>query len=459
MIIGPVANPPLNRAAESMSVKIAMIGVGYVGLVTGACLADLGHQVICVDKDVAKIESIKQGVIPIYEPGLDQLVAKHIASGRLQFSTDVASSVRGREVVFIAVGTPSSKETGRADLGYVHAAAREVGAALDRFTVVVTKSTVPVGTNRKVAAILSQVVTAPGGFAVASNPEFLREGAAISDFMEPTRVVVGCENEAAIATMRRIYAPLSAKNTPFLATAIETAEMIKYASNAFLAVKVTFINEISDLCEAVGADITAVALGMGLDHRIGPASLRVGPGWGGSCLPKDTRALEMTARDLGVPLRVVEAAMQSNADRKMEMAERIKRICGGDIAGKTIAVLGLTFKGQTDDMRESPSLDILPALIRSGAKVHAFDPSNPHDAASMLPDVKLFQTPEAAAEGADALVVLTDWMIFKSYDLTEIARVMRDPTMIDLRNLYEAEAAQAAGFKRYVGLGTKPAGF
>ena len=377
-----------------------------------------------------------------------------LAQNRLRFSVDVAASVKGRDAVFIAVGTPSNEETGRADLSYVRAAAHEVGQAIDRFTVVVTKSTVPVGTNRIVADILKKAVQAPGDYAVASNPEFLREGAAIADFMEPDRIVVGCENEAAKSIMRRIYAPLSARNTPFVETDIETAELIKYAANAFLAIKVSFINEISDLCEAVGADVSEVSRGIGLDNRIGSAFLRVGPGWGGSCFPKDTLALEMAARDVGVPLKIVEAAMTANGQRKRDMAGRISKLCGGDLKGKTIAALGLTFKGQTDDMRDSPSLDILPALLEMGAKVHAFDPSNPRRIDEMLPGVKVFDSPAAAARNADALVVLTDWMIFKSYDLSELSDVMHDPLMIDLRNLFDHQKATEAGFRAYHGLGS-----
>jgi UDPglucose 6-dehydrogenase len=438
-----------------MSVKITMLGTGYVGLVTGACLAELGHNVICVDKDERKIANLLIGKMPIFEPGLDELVARQTAQKRLSFSTDVTASVKGRDAIFIAVGTPSNEDTGRADLKYVEAAAREVGAAIDQFTVVVTKSTVPVGTNRLVADILRQNVTAPGDCAVASNPEFLREGAAITDFMEPDRIVVGCENPEALAIMRRIYAPLSAQHTPFVETDIETAEMIKYAANAFLAIKVSFINEISDLCEAVGADVSDVARGIGLDKRIGSSFLRAGPGWGGSCFPKDTRALEMAAQDVNLPLKIVGAAMQANTDRKRDMAARIVRLCGGNISGKKLAVLGLTFKGQTDDMRESPSLDILPLLVEAGAHVRAYDPSNPHGVDEMLPGVELFPSPDAAAQGSEALIVLTDWMVFKSYDLSELAAVMRNPVMIDLRNLFDRQKAVEAGFKSYFGLGSK----
>ncbi len=438
-----------------MSVKITMLGTGYVGLVTGACLAELGHNVICVDKDERKIANLLLGKMPIFEPGLDELVARQTAQKRLSFSTDVAASVKGRDAIFIAVGTPSNEDTGRADLKYVEAAAREVGAAIDRFTVVVTKSTVPVGTNRLVADILRQNVKAPGDCAVASNPEFLREGAAITDFMEPDRIVVGCENSEALKIMRRIYAPLSAQNTPFVETDIETAEMIKYAANAFLAVKVSFINEISDLCEAVGADVSGVAQGIGLDKRIGSSFLRAGPGWGGSCFPKDTRALEMVAQDVNLPLKIVGAAMQANTDRKRDMAARIVKLCGGNISGKKLAVLGLTFKGQTDDMRESPSLDILPLLVEAGAHVRAYDPSDPHGIDEMLPGVELFPSPEAAAADSEALIVLTDWMVFKSYDLSELAAVMRNPVMIDLRNLFDRQKAMEAGFKNYFGLGSK----
>lgn len=436
-----------------MKVNITMVGVGYVGLVTGACFAEIGHDVICADKDARKIDLLNSGGIPIYEPGLEELVARNIKAGRIRFSTDVPSSVKGRDAVFIAVGTPSEKETGRADLKYVRAAAAEVGASIDQFTVVVTKSTVPVGTNNEVATIVAENITSEVQFAVASNPEFLREGAAISDFLNPDRVVIGTEDAQAMKIMEAIYAPLTAQDRPLLVTNIKTAEMIKYAANAFLATKVSYINEISDLCEAVGADVEQLAQGIGLDHRIGTAFLRTGPGWGGSCFPKDTLALQMTAQDAHIPVSIVQAAIEANDRRKITMAERVLAACGGSLIGKKVAVLGVTFKGQTDDMRDSPALQILPKIVEAGAKVVAFDPSNPHEAPNLLPDVEMAKTPEDAVEGADVLVVITDWMIFKSYDLTDLASRMASPVMVDLRNLYSGQQALEAGFTSYSSLG------
>lgn len=437
--------------------NITIVGVGYVGLVSGACFAEFGHNVICVDIDEHKINRLKDGIMPIYEPGLDHIVGQHSLSGRLTFTTDLARSVKGRDAVFIAVGTPPRPQDGHADLSFVYAAAKSIAESMDQFTVVVTKSTVPVGANREVARILGQYAPAGQQWAVASNPEFLREGAAISDFMEPDRVVIGCDNAQGIAIMERIYAPLAARNTPIMTTDIETAELIKYAANAFLAVKVSFINEVSDLCERVGGRVEEIAKGIGLDRRIGGSFLRTGPGWGGSCFPKDTRAMLMTAQDAGVPLSIVAAAVGANEQRKRDMADRIVEACGGSVNGKVIGVLGLTFKGQTDDMRESPSLDILKGLIAAGARVRAFDPSNPHEAAHLLPDVELVKTPEEAADGADALVVLTEWMVFKSYDLGELARVMRQRIMIDLRNLFDEATARESGFTTYHCLGQRSA--
>lgn len=436
-----------------MGTNITIVGVGYVGLVSGACFAEFGHNVICVDIDESKIERLKKGIMPIYEPGLDHIVEQHSRSGRLTFTTDLAQSVKGRDAIFIAVGTPTRAEDGHADLSYVYAAAKNIAEALDQFTVVVTKSTVPVGANREIARILGENAPAGRQWAVASNPEFLREGAAISDFMEPDRVVIGCNNPRGIAILERIYAPLAARNTPIVTTDIETAELIKYAANAFLAVKVSFINEVSDLCEQVGGRVEEVAKGIGLDHRIGGSFLRTGPGWGGSCFPKDTRAMLMTAQDAGVPLRIVSAAVRANEERKRDMINRVIEACDGSVKGLVIGVLGLTFKGQTDDMRESPSLDILPGLIAAGAKVRAFDPSNPQEASSLLPGVELVGTPVDAAIGADALLVLTEWMVFKSYDLGELARVMRRRVMIDLRNLFNETAAREGGFTIYHCLG------
>lgn len=435
-----------------MSVKVAMVGTGYVGLVTGACFAELGHHVTCIDIDRNKIEKIHSGILPIYEAGLDDLVKRNVEQGRLHFTSDIAEGVKSRDAVFIAVGTPSESD-GRADLRYVLEAAGNIADNIDQFTVVVTKSTVPVGTNRRVHATMLSHLGSDDLFAVASNPEFLREGAAIHDFMEPDRIVIGCDDPRADTVMRRIYAPLTSREVPLLATNIETAEMIKYAANAFLAIKVSFINEIADLCEPIGADVRAVSQGIGMDQRIGSSFLRAGPGWGGSCFPKDTRALLMTAKDLGMPARIVEAALNANTQRKLSMVDRVRAACDGSLAGKKIAVLGVTFKGQTDDMRESPSLDILPALIAKGATVVAFDPSEPHDAARLLPGVEMVGTALDAAKDADLLVVMTDWMIFKSYDLTKISSQMNRRVMLDLRNLYDRDAVLASKFDRYHGLG------
>jgi len=436
-----------------VSVNITMIGTGYVGLVTGACFAELGHDVICVDKDETKIARIRSGVMPIYEPGLAGLVARNVEQGRLRFSTETAASVRGREAVFIAVGTPSEEGTGEADLTYVYAAAKEIGKAVDRFTTIVTKSTVPVGTNRSVHGKLAGASDQQDLFAIASNPEFLREGAAIQDFMEPDRIVIGYDDARAGEVLARIYAPLTSRGVPLVATKIETAEMIKYASNAFLAIKVSFINEVADLCETVGADVRDVATGLGLDRRIGAAFLRTGPGWGGSCFPKDTRALLMTAKNRNVPARIVEAAMEVNTSRKKSMVDRVRAFCDGNVSGKRIAVLGVTFKGQTDDMRDSPSLDILPRLVAEGAEVVAFDPSNPSEAPKLLPGVTMAESALAAARGAEALVVLTDWMSFRSLDLKQLAGVMARPAMLDLRNLFDGDKALRDGFELYTGLG------
>jgi UDPglucose 6-dehydrogenase len=441
------------RSEDAMSLKVTIIGTGYVGLVTGACLAEIGHDVICVETDRRKIDVLLEGKIPIYEPGLDQIVMRNVALGRLRFSTDGAADVKGRDAVFLAVGTPSEKATGRADLRYVFAAAAEVARNIDRFTVLVTKSTVPVGTNRRIAAAVRDHVSGGARIAVASNPEFLREGAAVADFMEPDRVVVGSDDPDAVEVMRRLYAPLGAT---FLKTALETAELIKYAANGFLAVKVSFINEVADLCEQVGADVGEVAHGIGLDKRIGAAFLRPGPGWGGSCLPKDTRAFRMAAQDAGVPVRIIEAAIESNETRKSGMARRIIRACGGSVAGKKVAVLGLTFKGQTDDMRESPSLAILPVLVDQGARVVAYDPSNPATAAELLPEVEMAASAREAAEGADILVVMTDWKIFAALDLSAIAAVMKRRIMFDFRNMFEPADVIAAGFAQYIPVGGAP---
>lgn len=436
-----------------MKVRITMVGTGYVGLVSGACFAELGHDVICVDKDEQKIQMLLNGRMPIYEPGLDELVERNVAAGRLSFTTDVAASVKDREAVFIAVGTPTEAGSDRADLKYVYAAAAEIAAAATGFTVIVTKSTVPVGTNAQVYEIGQKNVSEGATIAVASNPEFLREGAAIKDFLEPDRVVIGVSDPVAHDVMERIYSPLLSGTVPFVVTGIQTAELIKYAANAFLAVKISFINEVANLCEAVNANVEEVGRGIGLDRRIGPAFLNTGPGWGGSCFPKDTRALLATAADAGVKSLIVSSAVDANNHRKADMVARIVRAAGGDVNGKRIGVLGLTFKGQTDDMRESTSLVVLPALQARGAEVVAFDPSQPHEAANLLPGVKLAGSPKEAADGADVLVVLTDWMVFKTYDYAEIAAVMKSPVLVDLRNLISPAEAKKSGFSQYISLG------
>ena len=436
-----------------MSVKITMIGTGYVGLVTGACFAEIGHQVICVDKDAMKIEKLHNGIMPIYEPGLDELVMRNVKNGRLSFSTDVQASAKSRDAIFLCVGTPPHPDTGAADLWYVYIAAEEVARGLDGFAVVVTKSTVPVGTNRKVFDIVSSCVNNKEYVAVASNPEFLREGAAITDFMEPDRVVVGVENERASSLMRAIYEPIVTSSIPFVQTSIESAEVIKYAANGFLAVKLSYINEVSDLCEAVGANISDVAKGIGLDKRIGLPFLHVGPGWGGSCFPKDTMALHKTAKDFGVTMRLIESAIVANDERKLSMADRIKIHCGGSLQGKRIAVLGLTFKGQTDDMRESPSLAIIPKLQVEGATVYAFDPSHPECIDEMLPGVKVCRNPNELCIDADALVIMTEWREFRSYDYINFAKTMKTKLVIDLRNLLDEKSMIAAGFDNYICLG------
>ncbi|MBC8641967.1 UDP-glucose/GDP-mannose dehydrogenase family protein [Caballeronia sp. EK] len=435
--------------------RIAIVGTGYVGLVSGACLAELGHEVICIDNDPSKIDALNNGRIPIYEPGLDELVSRNAKRGTLRFSLDLAESVKGREAVFIAVGTPSHPGTDRADLSYVMAVAEQVAPNIDKFTVLVTKSTVPVGTNREVQRVAERCLALGQSFAVASNPEFLREGSAIQDFMHPDRVVFGTDSEAAADIMRRIYAPLAQNGCEVLATEIETAEVIKYAANAFLAVKISYINEIADLCEVVGADVDRVAAGIGLDRRIGAAFLKAGPGWGGSCFPKDTRALKATASKHNLPMRIVEAAIEANSNRKTVMFDKIQAACGGSVAGKRLAVFGLTFKGQTDDMRESPSVSLIQMLEERGAKVRAYDPSGPADAARILPTVRSAEGLVGTVHGADALIILTDWEQFKEYDLSEMAAYMADPVMIDLRNLFDEYTVRKSGFRQYVRIGRK----
>ncbi|MCH6587876.1 MAG: UDP-glucose/GDP-mannose dehydrogenase family protein [Proteobacteria bacterium] len=433
---------------------VAMCGGGYVGLVSGACFSEFGIEVVCVDKDGDRIARLQGGEVPIYEPGLDELLARSVADERLRFSTDLAAAVAGADAVFIAVGTPSRRGDGHADLEYVHQAAREIAAALNGYTVIVTKSTVPVGTSREVARIVREA-RPDADFDVASNPEFLREGSAIGDFMRPDRVVIGTDSERAREVMRQIYRPLYLIETPIIFTEPETAELIKYAANAFLATKITFINEIADLCEKVGADVHDVARGIGLDGRIGRKFLHPGPGYGGSCFPKDTLALVRTAEQAGAPTRIVEAVVEVNAARKKAMAGKVIAHCGGSVEGKTIAVLGLTFKPNTDDMREAPSLDIIPALQGAGASVRAYDPAGLEAAKRLLDGVVWCEGVYEAMEGADALVIVTEWNAFRALDLARVKRLMKAPVMIDLRNIYDPEEMSAAGF-RYASVGRPP---
>ncbi|MFN4176036.1 UDP-glucose dehydrogenase family protein [Phenylobacterium sp.] len=424
--------------------KVAMIGTGYVGLVSGACFADFGHTVTCIDKDAGKIERLKAGGIPIFEPGLDVLVAQNVKAGRLFFSTGL-DSVHDADAVFIAVGTPSRRGDGHADLSYVYAAAEEVAALVGGFTVVVTKSTVPVGTGDEIEAIFKRV-RPDADVAVVSNPEFLREGAAIEDFKRPDRVVVGTEDERAREVMRELYRPLYLNETPMVFTNRRTSELIKYASNAFLAMKITFINEMADLCEAVGADVQQVARGMGLDNRIGGKFLHAGPGYGGSCFPKDTLALVRTARDAGTPLELIETTVRVNDDRKRAMARKVVRALNGDLKGKRVGVLGLTFKPNTDDMRDAPSLSIIPALQDRGAIIQAFDPEGTGEARGLLDKVEFKSDPYAAAEGADVLVIITEWDQFRALDLDRIKLLMKQPVLVDLRNIYKPDDMRARGF-------------
>ncbi|MBX7248277.1 MAG: UDP-glucose/GDP-mannose dehydrogenase family protein [Caulobacteraceae bacterium] len=425
--------------------RVAMIGTGYVGLVSGACFADFGHVVTCVDKDASKIERLNRGESPIFEPGLDHLIVDNARDGRLMFTTDVAQAVRGADAVFICVGTPSKEGDGHADLSYVYAAAEEIAHHLEGFTVVVDKSTVPVGTGDEVEAIIRKANPA-ADFAVASNPEFLREGAAIDDFKRPDRIVVGTDDARAEKVMRELYRPLTVNDTPIVFTSRRTSELIKYAANAFLVMKITFINEIADLCEKVGGDVQAVARGIGLDSRIGPKFLNAGPGYGGSCFPKDTLALVKTAADHDSSMRVVQTTIEVNEARKKSMAQRIVRALGGDVSGKTIGVLGLTFKPNTDDMRYAPSLDIIPALQAAGAHVQAFDPEGMEECRHLLPGVELKEGAYAAAEHADAVVVLTEWDQFLGLDLDRLKLLMRQPIVVDLRNVWRPDDMRARGF-------------
>ena len=425
--------------------KIAMIGTGYVGLVSGACFAEFGPNVVCVDLDASKVERLRRGEIPIFEPGLDDLVAKGLKSGRLSFTTDLAAAVADADAVFIAVGTPSRRGDGHADLRYVEAAAADVARAMTAYTVVVTKSTVPVGTGRRVAEIIKATNPA-ADFDVASNPEFLREGSAIGDFMRPDRVVIGAETERAREVMQALYRPLYLMETPVVMTTLETAELTKYAANAFLATKITFINEIADLCEKVGANVQDVARGMGLDGRIGKKFLHAGPGYGGSCFPKDTIALVRTAQEYGSPARLVETVVQVNDTRKGAMASRVMQACGGSVRGKVVAVLGVAFKPNTDDMREAPSLAIVPALQDAGASIRAYDPAAMHEAQPLLPDVQWCSDAYDAAKGADVLVLITEWNEFRALDFEQLGALMRTRVLVDLRNVYRPDDVRAAGF-------------
>ncbi len=435
--------------------RIAMIGTGYVGLVSGVCFSDFGHDVVCVDKDASKIERLEQGEIPIYEPGLDTLLAKNVEAGRLSFTLDLAEALDGCDAVFIAVGTPTRRGDGHADLTYVMAAAEEIAKTAREYIVIVTKSTVPVGTNRKVAEVV-RAANPELDFDVASNPEFLREGAAIDDFMRPDRVVVGVENDRAAEIMADIYRPLFLREFPIVTTDLESAEMIKYAANAFLAAKITFINEIAALCERTGADVREVAKGMGLDGRIGNKFLHAGPGYGGSCFPKDTQALARIGQDYASPMTITEAVIKVNEDVKRRMIEKLRDLCEGSFNGKKIAVLGVTFKPNTDDMRDAPSLTIVPALVGGGANVHAVDPQGRREGEALLPHVHWETDAYEAAQDAHLVVILTEWNEFRAIDLDRLATIMATPRMADLRNIYNAKDAEEAGFAAYVSVGRRP---
>ncbi|MCV0386509.1 MAG: UDP-glucose/GDP-mannose dehydrogenase family protein [Nitrobacter sp.] len=425
--------------------RIAMIGTGYVGLVSGACFADFGHQVTCVDKDAVKIAALCRGEIPIFEPGLDALVATNVKASRLDFTTDLTGPVAEADAVFIAVGTPSRRGDGHADLSYVYAAAREIAVAIRGFTVVITKSTVPVGTGDEVERLIFEANPSADAV-VASNPEFLREGAAIRDFKFPDRIVIGTSDERGRKVLGDIYRPLSLNQAPLMFTARRTAELIKYAANAFLATKITFINEIADLSEKVGADIQEVARGIGLDNRIGTKFLHAGPGYGGSCFPKDTRALVKIAEDHDAQLRIVESVVAVNDNRKRAMARKVAHALGDNLRNKTIAVLGLAFKPDTDDMREAPSIPLITGLCDMGAKVRAFDPASMKEARRELPDIDYCDDAYSCADGADALVIVTEWVQFRALDLPRLKRIMKQPVVVDLRNIYRAEDMQDLGF-------------
>ena len=425
--------------------QIAMIGTGYVGLVTGTCLSEFGSTVICVDKDQSKIDRLRRGDIPIYEPGLEQLVTHNVAAGRLSFTTSIGEAVRESDAVFIAVGTPTSEADSRADLSNVHAVAREIAEAMAGYIVVVTKSTVPVGTCRGLAGMIKSL-RPNADFDMVSNPEFLREGSAINDFMRPDRVVIGAESDRAREVMSHLYRPLDLKDTPILFTSLESAELVKYAANAFLATKISFINEVADLCEAIDGDIQDVAKGIGLDPRIGGQFLNPGPGYGGSCFPKDTVALASAAKDLGTRTRIIEAVVEVNDRRKKRMAGKVIEHCGGSVDGKTIAILGLTFKPNTDDMRDAPSLDIVPLLQEAGAALRLFDPEGMNEARRCLSNATWCENAYQAMDGADALVILTEWNEFRALDMERVKNLLRTPVMIDLRNIYDPQEMAALGF-------------
>ncbi|HEV2746530.1 MAG TPA: UDP-glucose/GDP-mannose dehydrogenase family protein [Allosphingosinicella sp.] len=431
--------------------RIAMIGTGYVGLVSGACFSDFGHHVTCVDKDGAKIDALTCGSMPIFEPGLEQIIQRNVRGGRLSFTTDLAPAVGEADAIFIAVGTPSRRGDGHADLSYVFGASKEIAEALRKPAVIVTKSTVPVGTGDEVERIIRE--TAPDAQAwVVSNPEFLREGAAIEDFKRPDRIVVGTDSEEAAEIMREVYRPLYLNKAPLIFTSRRTAELTKYAANAFLATKITFINEMADLCETVGADVQDVSRGIGLDNRIGAKFLHAGPGYGGSCFPKDTVALLKTAEDHQTPLRILESVVKVNEARKRAMGRKVIQALGGDARGKTVALLGLTFKPNTDDMREAPSLSIVQALEDAGATVRGYDPEGMEQARPLMPEVEFFQSPYQAAEGADAVVLVTEWDVLRALDLRRLCKAMAQPILVDLRNVYPPEDAEEAGL-RWHGVG------
>lgn len=426
--------------------KIAVIGTGYVGLVSGACFSDFGHEIICADLNQEKIDALKDGIIPIYEPGLEQIVATNSASGLLSFTTDVAGAVKQSDVVFIAVGTPSRASDGHADLGYVYSAARTIAASMDGYMVVVTKSTVPVGTGDEVERIIYEA-NPDAEFSMVSNPEFLREGAAIDDFKRPDRIVVGVEDDRARDVMSEVYRPLFLNQSPLLFVSRRTSELIKYASNGFLAMKISFINEIADLCEVVGANVQDVARGVGLDNRIGLKFLNAGPGYGGSCFPKDTLALVKTAQDHDSPVRLIEAVVNYNDNRKRAMALKVIEACNGDVQGKTIAILGLTFKPNTDDMRDAPAVSIVSALQNNGASIRAFDPEGMNAAGKILKNVFFAEDAYGAAEGVDAVVIVTEWNVFRALNFQRLSEIMISPILVDLRNIYHARDVEKYGFK------------